>query len=652
MIRNVLTILLLLALPPAVLRAESEAELVTNETVPAASAAPAPENPASAEAAPAASEPMPVSDADVATSTGADLVPPADAAPPAPITPSQNVTVNLINRLVQRGVLTQEDAAELIQQAEADAQMAQAEAAAQQDAIAAAQAAAQQAVAQTPPPPEDDGAVRVTYVPQIVKSQISEQVRNEVMAQAREEGWAAPRLIPPWLPNFKPFADIRVRYEADFFPSGNDNTGAFPNFNAINTGAPFNTAGDQFSPQLNVDQDRQRVRLRARFGADLNLGEGFSSGIRLATGQDNSPVSSNQSMGLAYQGQGGNFSKYAIWLDRAFVKYEILGGENRSLAVSVGRFDNPFFVTSEIQWDKDIGFDGIALQAEYEVLPGVSPFLAAGAFPVYNTDFNFSSNQPSKFKSYDKYLYAVQLGADWEINKDLQWKTGVAYYYFHNIEGQLSTPYTPLSASDAGDTDASRPSFAQKGNTYMALRDIVPNASNDFGATNQWQYYGLATPYQNIAVSSKLAYTHFEPVTIALSGDFVQNLAFDKSETGAKAVNNRGANDDDLSDGIGAFDGSATAWTVQLEVGSEALAKRWDWQVFGGYRWVGSDAVVDGFNDSDFGGGGTNLKGFTLGANVALSKNVYVGARYLSATSIAGPTYREDIIQLELNAKF
>ncbi len=88
---------------------------------------------------------------------------------------------------------------------------------------------------------------------------------------------------------------MRVRFELDDFPSGNDNTGAFPNFNAINTGAPFDVAGNQFSPQLNVDQNRNRMRLRARFGADLNLGQGFTSGIRVATGQDNSPTSTNQS---------------------------------------------------------------------------------------------------------------------------------------------------------------------------------------------------------------------------------------------------------------------------------------------------------------------------------------------------------------------
>ena len=44
----------------------------------------------------------------------------AVSAEPKP-TPSQNVTINLIHRLVQRGVLTQADADELIKQAEEDA---------------------------------------------------------------------------------------------------------------------------------------------------------------------------------------------------------------------------------------------------------------------------------------------------------------------------------------------------------------------------------------------------------------------------------------------------------------------------------------------------------------------------------------------------
>jgi hypothetical protein len=50
------------------------------------------------------------------------------------------------------------------------------------------------------------------------------------------------------------------------------------------------------------------------------MGDSFSAGLRIATGENSSPVSPNQSLGLANQ-QGGQFSKYAI-CDRAFLKWE------------------------------------------------------------------------------------------------------------------------------------------------------------------------------------------------------------------------------------------------------------------------------------------------------------------------------------------
>jgi hypothetical protein len=73
-----------------------------------------------------------------------------------------------------------------------------------------------------------------------------------------------------------------------------------------------------------------------------------------------------------------------------------------------------------------------------------------------------------------------------------------------------------------------------------------------------------------------------------------------------------------------------------------------------GYRSVESDAVVDGFNDADFGGAltGTNLKGPTFTASLGLTSNVWVEARWFSATAIVGPVYKNDLLQLDLNAKF
>lgn len=595
----------------------------------------------------ASAAPASVIDPPPAAALEPDLLPPPDDTPladpallpgHAPVAaasagPSRNFSINLLKRLVERGALTQKDAEELILLADAD--------------VAAASAPAVPAVIPIPAPAPLPDEVRVTYVPETVRNRIRDEVRDQLRAEAQEEGWFDGKGagLPEWVSRIEPFADIRLRYEINTFPDGNDNTGSFPNFNAINTGDPFDVAGTEFSPQYNVDQERQRARLRFRLGAEMDLADGFTLGFRVGTGQDNSPVSSNQTLGRAGNGQGGNFSKYQLWLDRAFIGWE----PNEAFKFTLGRFDNPFFTTTNV-WSEDIGFDGLALQVRPQVSEGFRPFLTAGAFPVFNTDLNFSSNQPAKFESIDKWLYAVQAGADIKLTKDLKAKLGVAYYYFDQIEGQLSDPYTPLSKNDAGNTDGTRPAFAQKGNTYRPLRNIVPSIINNFGTSYQYQYFGLATPFRVVTATGRLDYDGWEPVRLSLVGEYAKNTAFDKDAINAVAVNNRGPNS--AEGGLGAFDGSDTAWYLNLMAGSPTLEKRGAWNAFAGYRYIGSDAVVDGFNDQNFGGGGTNLKGWQLGFNYALSPKVYVGAKWLSAEEIAGPASASDIIMFDFGAKF
>jgi len=596
----------------------------------------------------------------------------------AQATPSQNAVINLINRLVQRGVLTKDDASELIQQAETDATRAKEEAAKAASNAAAnsefsqssllppvgelknATALNQAAPEPTPPveeippalQPGPDNTVRVTYIPEIVKNQLREQIEQDVLRDTRriDDKFGPQPLVPDWVSRITLFGDIRLRYELDNFPGGNDNTGAFPNFNAINTGPPFDTAGSSFPPEYNVDKDRERFRSRVRVGLNANIGDGFSIGIRGATGENDSPVTENQTLGNANNAQGGNFQKYSIWLDRAFLKWEVGGLPERDLTITIGRMDNPFFFTSLI-WAYDLGFDGVAVSGRYEVLRGLTPFLIAGAFPVYNTDFNFANTNPGKFDSTDKYLYAIQGGTDWSINHDFHLKIAGALYDFNNIEGRLSNPFVPLTSSDQGNTDDLRPAFAQNGNTYMALRNILPTAANDFGQINQFQYYGLATPFHEVDVLGRLDYNHFEPFQVSVTGEWVTNTAFDRGSIAAKAVNNRSTSS---SGALGRYIGGNSAWNVYVTLGSPVLQKRWDWNLGIGYRYVESDSVVDGFNDSDFGAPlyGTNLKGYTIFGSLALTPAVYVGFHYYSANAVAGPPFKSDVFQFDIGGKF
>lgn len=545
-------------------------------------------------------------------------------------TPTGNATINLINRLVQKGILTQAEAAEMIQQAEADA------------AKVAGNIKAEAPPLPAEPSPEEEATI--TYIPEVVRNQMRDQIQQELLAQAREEKWSE-KATPDWTSKFRLFGDIRVRSENTIFPNSNAPADFFPNFNSINTGAPYDASisNTQMYPQYNVDQDRHRTRLRARLGTDIALGDGFNAGVRIATGESNSPTSPNQTFGAS----GGNFSKYSLWLDRAFISYDAGPGDGEELTFLGGRFDNPFMST-EIMWDDDLGFDGLALRGKVRMTDEVSTFFSGGYFPVYNTDFNFASNQTAKFESTDKWLSGAQFGIEWKIATDLTAKVSVAYYDYSNIQGQLSEKYIPVTDKDAGSTDSLRPSFAQRGNTYIPLRNIDNStATNDFGNKYQYQYYGLASKFRNLTGNARIDYDGFDdisssPVRISLVGEVIKNTAFDVNKS--KAINNFGDNNN--------YEGGDEAWNLAFIVGNPALESFGDWQASLGYRYVESDAVVDALTDSDFGGGGTNVKGFTLSGTMALSKAVRCSLRWSSADEVAGPPLSSDILQVDLNAKF
>ena len=558
-------------------------------------------------------------------------------------TPTESVVVNLINRLVERGVLTQGDASELVSQAQRDAAVAS------QNAAAAALVAADAAMAS-----EED--IVVTHIPEPVKERLREEIRQEILEDLPEirdthfvlaEGGKEAVMgdleeAPSWQKNIRLFGDLRLRFDATRFPDGNDNTGSFPDFNRINQGAPFDVAGFEFSPQLNVDENRTRFRMRARAGIHADLGDGFMIGLRAATGNDNSPVSTNQTF-------GGNFGKYALWIDQAFLRWDGAIGSTAT-SVSAGRFENPFYRTTNLMWDNDVMFDGLVVNLAPEFSENVGGFFTAGAFPIFNSNFNFPNNDPDKIESADRYLLGAQGGFDVALSRDVEGKFALGYHDFDNVQGRLSDPYLPLTANDSGSTDELRPPFAQKGNSYMALRDITPDPLNNFGTTNQYQYFGLASDFEILSYNGQIDLNFWEPYQVSLIGEYAMNVGYEENEIAPIAVNNRGpvpAGGD-----TGQFEGGNVAWNFEVQFGKPVFEKRGDWNTSVGYRYVESDALLDAYTDSDFGLGGTNLEGFTVGASMALHPRVNMELRWMGANEIAGPPLKSDILMLDFNAKF
>jgi hypothetical protein len=545
--------------------------------------------------------------------------------------PSQSVVINLIRLLVQEGVLTQDKANALIRQAEDEAAAA---ARGQAPVVNQPSAPAKMAAGAAPAAPQ---SVRVPYIPEIVRKQIRDEVKQEVLQEARAENWAAPDQFPDWVKSVRISGDFRLRNEWDVFDKRN--SAFFPNFSALNAGAPFdlNNAAGTSPPLLDTTEDRQRLRERFRLGIGSQVDDEWAIGLRLATGNTPNPVSTNQTLGNSLADDSFN-------LDRAFVRYQPLSW----VTAWLGRFPDPWFAT-DLVWDDDVNFDGVALQISPAINDQLKPFLTIGAFPIANTPFNFPDNTSDKAASRDVWLYAAQAGADWRPNPDYEVKVGLAYYYFDNIDGQLSSPCTVVSSADPCDTDNTRPGFIQQGNTLFALRNLV----NATGVTNppQFQYYGLASQFHELNLTARFDYAAYDPVHVILDADFVRNLGFDRAAIAAKTpVNNQGPSTDGTT--AGPWDGGDSAFMARVTFGYPTLRERWDWNLNVGYKYIESDSVVDAFTDSDFHLGGTNAKGYFVGGGVGIAKDIDLSAHLFSAREVTGSPYSVDVIQVDLNGRF
>jgi len=549
----------------------------------------------------------------------ATLVGQAAAATPA--APSENATINLIRLLVQQGVLKQEQADGLIAQAE-------------KEAVQARQASAVAASA----PPATPGEVRVQYVPAIVRDQIRDQVKAEVMATAKQENWAQPNTFPDWISRISFDGDLRLRDESRYYSSGNSNQ--IVDFARLNANGPYDVnpkTSTSLPPLLNTREDRpDSLRIRARLGMKAVIAPDWTAGIRIGTGTDNNPVSTTQVL-------GGGFAKKDLWLDQGYLTWKY----SDRLSLTGGRIANPFFST-DMLYSPDLNFDGVAAIFNQKLNADWGVFGTVGAFPIEYSSDTASSNGYDKEKSADKWLYGLQAGATWQFSQNNKLKGALAYYRFDDIEGQRSDVCQPWAGDPGCSSDGTRAAFMQKGNTVFLLRDIAINPLTPT-TTAQPQFVGLASKFNLLDLNLVLDSDLPNDFKLRSQADYVHNLGYDEGEMNRRSagqiVNNL--------DNNGKIQSGANAMMVQFTLGNALELKRQgDWNVFGGYKYIQPDALPDGFNDNSFHLGGTNAKGYFLGANYGLDKNVIATARWLNSEAVYGAPFDIDVMQLEINTRF
>lgn len=514
--------------------------------------------------------------------------------------------LSLIDTLVKNRVISRSKADEMMREAET-------------------QAAAR--LAQAPAPEigaDGKKIVRVPYVPDAVKVQMREEIKSEVLAETRSERGA----VQPdsWLTRIQFDGDLRLRAEAAWLDNGNTPAANVANAarTAMLTRAPDisgNTSSGNSSPlyNFNTQGNWERTRVRARLGMTANVADTVTAGIALATGNTTGPTSTNQTMG-----QG--FNKYSVVVDRAFIKYEPASW----LSVTGGRMRNPYFST-DLVWADDLNFEGVAIAFKQPLEPSVSVFATAGWFPL-------SFDMP--LQTTGRSLYALQGGLDWQLGeKNSGIKVAAALYDYIGVAGiAQSTAAYQFSPNYLASEYSS--SYRQRGNTLFRIN--APNSGATPDSNTNW---GLASGFRELNLTAAVDLGLFEPAHVVFTGDLVKNLAFDRTAMQQRT-------------GLAIADGKSLGFMGRMQVGAPKIAKLGDWNVSLAYRYLGSDAVLDAFTNSDFGLGGANSKGTILGGNLGIAKNTWLSARWMSSNLIdslvpgTSTKFSVDLFQFDVHAKF
>lgn len=506
----------------------------------------------------------------------------------------RNTVVNLLQTLVERGIVTRDQAEQMVKNAQ-DKAATEAAATAAQDAAEA-------------------NAVRVPYVPEIVKEEIRKQVTAElapqvakqVVEQGQLEGWASTGMLPDWLRRVRWSGDFRLRGQSDLFAADNTPNG-YSNIMAINDAGGIGKAG--LNAFANTTQDRYRLRARARIGLDAELGRGWAVGTRLTTGNLRDPVSTNQTL--------GNYGdRYQTDIDLAFANWMGTTSTQRQTAIFTGgRMPNPW-QSYDLVWDPDLTFEGIStsyrLGFTRDGRSNHFAFLTLGAFPI----------QEIELSKDDKWLYGGQLGLDWRFDNGGRARVSAAYYYFDHVTGIRNELDSKL-------LDYTAPQFVQVGNTLFDIRNDHDNDTNLFALATQYHLFDAGFSFELPLTSS---------YRLALTGEYVKNLGYDAAQVLANTGFDLKKRD--------------TGYLGELSFGSTVMAQPGAWRVGFGYRYLEADSTLDAFADSDFHLGGTNAKGYVINGEVSLTERVFARLRYLSANEIDGNRVGIDVLQLDLNTQF
>jgi hypothetical protein len=397
----------------------------------------------------------------------------------------------------------------------------------------------------------------------------ADQVKStrESAATAKE----APSVkLPKWLEVITPFGDVRLRHEG-FYQE--DKTA------------------------------RNRFRFRARIGLTANVSDEISGTVRLATGDPNDPISTNQSA-------QNTFSRKSINLDQAYLTLKpgkTFGIEPGWFTLTAGKFGVNSYRTSELVWDDDVSPEGATEALNVvERKEGFLRVLKVSAFQWVVDEVAAAQ---------DPWMGGGQVVADAAFGTLANWTVGLADYHYEGLNAVASTYLSSFKGN--------APFTAQTPNSALAnSNDVI---SSDKDANGNRKILGYQSGYNILNANTEL--NSPDPVGLGVPAGVFGDVAYNTQADGRNVGLYAGA-------GIGK---AGKDWYRNV------LRNQGDWGLSYTYAWVEKDSVLSIFSFSDINEfstvaakagdarptqkGGTNLISHILRFDYAVLPNLQLTAK-------------------------
>jgi flagellar motor protein MotB len=325
--------------------------------------------------------------------------------------------------------------------------------------------------------------------------------------------------------------------------------------------------------------DRNRARVRARFGFDGQLSEDFVAGIYLASGTLGDPTTTNETL-------TGFFDRKTIGLDRAYITYNPVA--HKWLSLTGGKFAFPWTRTS-LTFDPDVVPEGFDAKVSFDTHSGPLRNFTAQTMLL---PFNEVTKGPDSFAVGGSVSGTVVFGP-WTLRPSytlLNWHLADSLLSASAFNVQATTTGITATGTNNGNVPGEGPGCATVWNGTKYTAGFAPCAFAANGMTNATFYDAGGVDhflsqflYSDFILNNQLK-TGVARLPLNLMVEYEENL-------------NAKANPFDAAGNVTTLGKQNKAYGLDLSFGQ--AQKKNDVQF--GYSWwrIEQDAIIASFGESD-----------------------------------------------------